>query len=446
MRSFVLFSLMTVFVALGAEPARGHDEGKNGPALTAPSVTVVDLGSLGGNNSSAHAINESGQVVGFSENSDRQKHAFVWAPGGTMRDLGTLGGTESVAWDINDVGQIAGWSNNVFGQQRPVVWMADGRSIDLGSFGGEFGIALGINASGQVAGWSHNAAGEARAFVWTPGGSMVSLGTLGGRHSFAHAINDRGEVVGKSETASGEVHAFLWTPASGMIDLGTLGGGTSEAWGLNSEQWAVGQTSALTGQQLAFPAVLWSGSQSQVPLTGLGGSHSLALDVNELAEIAGWSFTSSGATRASVWDPSGAILDLGQLLGTDFSVAYGLNGVGQVVGAGWDSQFRLRALIWSFDRNSPPPPPDVVNPDERIADLIAQIESLEEMGAVKKGVARSLIAKLEAARKLLAKERPGQAARLLAVFSKNVNTFVASALLADAMGQQLTTEASAILP
>jgi probable HAF family extracellular repeat protein len=53
-----------------------------------------DLGTLGGLQSSAAAINASGQVVGYSDNNNPNSpevHAFLYT-GGSMHDLGTLGG------------------------------------------------------------------------------------------------------------------------------------------------------------------------------------------------------------------------------------------------------------------------------------------------------------------------------------------------------------------
>ena len=56
---------------------------------------MFDLGTLGGSQSSATAINASGEVAGDSNvTGDAAQHAFAYTgtPGsGTMADLGTLG-------------------------------------------------------------------------------------------------------------------------------------------------------------------------------------------------------------------------------------------------------------------------------------------------------------------------------------------------------------------
>src|ERR671930_852533 len=74
-------------------------------------ATAIDLGTLGGSTSYGYAVNDSGQVVGYSYTAgDAEYHAFSWTHAGGMVDLGTLGGTSSIALAVNASGQVVGSS------------------------------------------------------------------------------------------------------------------------------------------------------------------------------------------------------------------------------------------------------------------------------------------------------------------------------------------------
>jgi probable HAF family extracellular repeat protein len=129
---------------------------------------IIDLGTLGGNESSAFSVNNRGQVVGFSTNtiSDpfsflaTQLRAFLWNDGG-MQDLGTLGGPEAWALFVNARGQVAGFSmtnstpNSVTDAcgtnvptTDPFIWDKEHGMTDLGTLGGTCGSPYGLNNRG----------------------------------------------------------------------------------------------------------------------------------------------------------------------------------------------------------------------------------------------------------------------------------------------------------
>ena len=119
----------------------------------------------------ASDINDRGQVVGKARPPTTQSfHAFLWQ-GGKAIDLGTLGGKESEAVAINDRGQIVGWSKtgDDFYAYHAFLWQR-GTMTDLGALGGSDSAAMAINDRGQVVGRSNE-----HAFLWQHG-AMAYLG------------------------------------------------------------------------------------------------------------------------------------------------------------------------------------------------------------------------------------------------------------------------------
>jgi probable HAF family extracellular repeat protein len=295
--------------SLGATPGRalainnkGQVIGIGAGAFIWQSGGFRNLGSLGGNFTSPNALNEAGQVVGYSVTRAGDAHAFLWE-NGAMRDLGTLGApfqsgqVLSSATGINAAGQIVGWaptSDDVLGSRRAFLW-ENGRMRRLASLERVLSMATGINDVGRVVGQFGSP--NTKAFRWVEG-VVRSLGTLGGASSSASAISG-GKIVGWSYNTSGQPRAFLWQSGV-MTNLGTLGGDYSTALGVNTLGQVVG--SSRTAGSKSIQAYVWNNGV----MTNLGMGEAYGINRN------GWIVgarpnprrTRTLETLPTVWKPS----------------------------------------------------------------------------------------------------------------------------------------------
>lgn len=258
--------------------------------------------------SAAAGISSNGRyVVGWSElQLNGQIRAFLvtpvsglWSPPTVtcsaphnpyLHNLGTLQARDhnSSATAVNDAGQVVGWSYNAsqgysaFLIEAPVDSDADGEPdqwfvdnnganalmLDLGTLGGHNSWARDLNNHAQVVGEADVGGGRTHAFLWTPQQqALLDLGTLGGRSSSAAAINDAGQVVGWSLDAAGRRRAFIVTPQDTDDD------GLPDQWFADAD--ADGRNDLMRDLNELLP------SGFKIRLTE-------ARDINNLGEITGW--------------------------------------------------------------------------------------------------------------------------------------------------------------
>ena len=396
----------------GTNPVGSEASGEPRRSLQTAAISVIDLGSLGGN-SWAYAINEAGQAVGVSTTISAPpvtdqgslggypatyggycchedeyvvvypavpSRAVLWQNGG-ITDLGTLGGMHSRALGINDLGQVVGAFDtepipdpNASGPYENAFLWEGGVMTDLGTLmhdpsdvgGYDYvltSVGYDINNAGSVVGVYQAPLNYSNAFRYdgTPfhGGSINGVGD----YSDAQAINELGQMVGGnwgSISFGLELHAYVadhgHQSISTILDpLPDFAGGLarSSATDINDIGQVVG------GSEVGLPgtshAVLWENG-AIIELGTLGGNRSHATAINNKGQIVGWSTTVDNAEpHAFLWE-GGVMIDLGTL-GGSFSGARDINESGQIVGYSYlPGDAAVHATMWIIGPSVPPSP------------------------------------------------------------------------------------------
>jgi len=249
-----------------------------------------------------------------------------------------VGTADSAGYGINASGQVVGYLTTSGGQHAFLY--NNLATLDLGTLGGSASVAWGINDAGQVVGGAQDLAGNQRPFSYA-GGTMSDLGTLGGPSGYATGINNHGQIVGADDTAAAGSRAFLYSGGT-LVDLGTLpssGGLTSNANALNDGGWIVGGSSAgeFTPPETPFHAFARCCGSTLADLGTFGGQYSEAFGINELDEVVGIASTSTFRVDHAFLYSHGVMHDIGTLPGDDYAQAFDINNLSQVVGRSFGS-------------------------------------------------------------------------------------------------------------
>lgn len=361
------------FVAIVAVDAPSHAGGPG--SKPAARYTVTDLGTLGGTQSFAYAINNSGQIVGQSSlpvlpSGATPIHTFLYRKG-TMTDLSPFNSSPHLTFGpfgINDGGVIAS-GLVVEGIFSPALLDSKtGEITVLGSLGGVLGdvslgdafsgVASSVNNSGQAVGYSFVDSRFQHAFFYSDG-VMTDLGAFGAEISVASGINDLGMIVGSFGFLNGTAHSFsshVFIYRGGqVIEIDPLGNGISSASAVNNKGQVIGSGLTDTGGSRGF--IYQDGSITDIG-TLEGGRNSFPSAINERGQVVGTAdrpdptcsdpSTCARSIPTAVLYENGELKDLNSLIpaasGWDLSYANGINNRGHITGYGVNNG-RFRAFV-----------------------------------------------------------------------------------------------------
>ena len=294
-----------------------------------PRYAIHDLGPVGDfPNAGPVFIRNNGLVAGGAAVPGGATHAVLWFKGSGPLDIGSpgLGGPNNVAFGVNERGQFVGEAETLTKDSEDFCAFQEFGSPSLGT--------------------------ACVPFLWQAG-MMFPLPTLGGNNGAAEAINNRGDVAGFAETPdpdpSCRLHQFkpvIWRngKARQLELLKSAPDRNGFAYGINDLGQAVGasgdcsnELTANSSHLQALHALLWQPDGAVNDLGNLGGTgHGTgiwAITLNNRGHVVGASDLSGDeGTHAFLWTKEAGMRDLGTLPGDFNSGAIGINDGDDVVG------------------------------------------------------------------------------------------------------------------
>jgi len=156
------------------------------------------------------SVNDRGVVAGWTSLDWGVRHAFV-GKDGAMTDLGTFGGNVSTAWDINNHGVAVGTAADASGQTKAFVYDGVMQPVCGLGAGSE---ALGINDRGAIIGFIGLQGFLCQDGALTILNDIPEVQAAGWRQMFPQDINERGWIVGWGFKTGGSPNgeAFVLMP------------------------------------------------------------------------------------------------------------------------------------------------------------------------------------------------------------------------------------------
>jgi probable HAF family extracellular repeat protein len=360
--SVIIFTVLASILSIASAEGAKSFKHASGPLQ----ITITDLGLLpSGTSSSGSAINNEPIIVGLANDANFALQRPLWnantgAIVGMVENMSPA--STAIPEHISDRREMAGteaYGDNVY---QGVYWNPVGQAFALPGmagvdpfYGGLHTRAHGINNLGQLVGTGKEAEPNfyTHAVLWpNKDTEATDLGFLGPgtplNYSEALGVNDMTHVVGKSAVGS-QIRGFLWRNGQ-MTDLGALNGQTV------SEAYAINNNGLIAGKSNLYP-VTWkyaianptsSPTIKQLPIPS-GFFSATPTAVNDAGDVVGYAGSPNIDAHAVLWR-NGVAIDLGIWPGGHYSVARGINNLGQIVGTGTVAGDNLdHALTWTVD-------------------------------------------------------------------------------------------------
>jgi probable HAF family extracellular repeat protein len=309
---------LIALMALGSLSATALTAGAAEAASCSPNISILKSPRRGSHEVQAKALNDRGDVVGFSDGRDGTDHAILWKRGRRPVDLGVpRGWVSSEAYAVNNHRVVFGLLYDKRGRTFPFRWKKGRTTVLRDPHGRVRPIDMpdsnAINNRGQIAA-TLLTGGNQRAVRWSRKGKATFLPPLPGHAwSLAWGINGRGVVSGWSRRVprhNGENNPVTWSASGKVVALKAAPGrADGSATATNRSGLSVGYLGNLgtDADPESDQAAVWITPDADPLRFGPTGplAYGELVDVNDLGQAVGMhgTFTRGGFTMAepAIW-------------------------------------------------------------------------------------------------------------------------------------------------
>lgn len=280
-----------------------------------------------------------------------------------LTELDGLGGTRTIASGINNSGDIVGWSRQTNGEYQAVRWSTSSSSAQVitGLFSIMQSQARDINDNGVIVGnyydynstvdWSTGSQPWYESFV------LDTSGNVRNESLYLTAINNKGETVGTDVGFSAGRLDADGNPTRVICGIDTNGQPVSSncesayANSINNNGDVVGDAALVpvANGYVESRAYLWEDSGNFQLLDDLYLGFSSPQDINDMGDIVGYSYDpSTSRTTATLW-ADGVPEDLGSLLVNSYAIE--INNQGFIIGTSRTDSSDQTGTLWDDEGN-----------------------------------------------------------------------------------------------
>jgi hypothetical protein len=287
------------------------------------------------------AINKSGQITGYYQQSGSNWRGFLRNTDGTFAPFDPPGSTFTQPTAINNNGMITGqWATSLSGNSQGFVRDASGAITVFNYPGASATQPFSINTGGSIVG-PYSAGNTIGSFLRDPSGKFTNIAVPHATSTVALAINDAGQILGYYDSPDSSSHGFL-RDASGNYTTFDAPGASMGAYPkamnnrgivtgfyFDSNYGGHGYVRDTTGGFTTFDA-----PKAAPGAGGFVNAGTFPFSVNDAGELVGWVAAKNSVILTFARSAAGVIRELGANDSLNFHQpsAVGVNDSGEIIG------------------------------------------------------------------------------------------------------------------